>query len=134
MQQDPPNNFQAGHGFRLLLHTDGQKEAAGPADYATLCSTPRCAAGLSPKGRRNNAYFDFWDVVSQIANGLVFFFVGASVVNFFLRWGLRVVKRRAWASLWFPPPLHCKCRALRHEECPLNPELNLATPHHKPPK
>ena len=49
-----------------------------------LCATP--PAGLSPKGRRNNAFFDFWDVTSQIANGLVFFFVGASVVNFFLRW------------------------------------------------
>jgi len=40
---------------------------------------------LSPKGRRNNTFFDFWDVVQFIANGLVFFFVGASVVNFFVR-------------------------------------------------
>jgi NhaP-type Na+/H+ or K+/H+ antiporter len=46
---------------------------------------PPHAPGLSPKGRRNNTFFDFWDVVQFIANGLVFFFVGASVVNFFLR-------------------------------------------------
>ncbi|KIZ02439.1 hypothetical protein MNEG_5523 [Monoraphidium neglectum] len=41
--------------------------------------------GLSRKGRRHNAFFDFWDVVQFTANGLVFFFVGASVVNFFVR-------------------------------------------------
>ncbi|KAI8463489.1 MAG: Sodium/hydrogen exchanger family-domain-containing protein [Monoraphidium minutum] len=41
--------------------------------------------GLSAKGRRNNTFFAFWDVTQFIANGLVFFFVGASVVNFFVR-------------------------------------------------
>lgn len=44
-------------------------------------------AGLSSKGRRDGAYFAFWDVVQFTLNGLVFFFVGASVVNFFIRQG-----------------------------------------------
>lgn len=41
--------------------------------------------GLSHKGRRNNTFCDFWDVIQFSANGLVFFFVGASVVNFSVR-------------------------------------------------
>ena len=30
-------------------------------------------------------FFSFWDTVSYAVNGLVFFFAGASAVNFFIR-------------------------------------------------
>lgn len=38
--------------------------------------------GLSAKASRQDAFFRFWNVLSFMANGLVFFFVGASCVNF----------------------------------------------------
>jgi NhaP-type Na+/H+ or K+/H+ antiporter len=41
--------------------------------------------GFSSKGLRQGAFFKFWDVVSFSVNGMVFFFVGSSVMNFFLR-------------------------------------------------
>jgi hypothetical protein len=35
------------------------------------------------------SFFRFWDVASFCINGMVFFFVGASVTNFLIRWGFR---------------------------------------------
>ena len=42
---------------------------------------------LSSKGLRSGAFFKFFDVLSFMLNGMVFFYVGASIVNFYLRWG-----------------------------------------------
>ena len=33
-------------------------------------------------------FFSFWDTVGYAVNGLVFFFAGASAVNFFIRCGM----------------------------------------------
>lgn len=41
--------------------------------------------GLSSKGLRTGAFFKFFDVLSFSVNGMVFFYVGSSIVNFFLR-------------------------------------------------
>lgn len=41
--------------------------------------------GFSAKGMRQQSFFRFWDVISFVTNGMVFFFVGTSVMNFLLR-------------------------------------------------
>lgn len=41
--------------------------------------------GLSSKGLRTGALLKFFDVMSYMLNGMVFFYVGSSIVNFFLR-------------------------------------------------
>lgn len=51
--------------------------------------------GLSAKGTRQGSFFKFWDVASFITNGMVFFFVGVSITNFFLRW-----VGPHWAAYW----------------------------------
>jgi hypothetical protein len=38
------------------------------------------------------SFFRFWDVASFCINGMVFFFVGASVTNFLIRWELTAAK------------------------------------------
>lgn len=43
--------------------------------------------GFSSKGLRAGAFFKFLDVLSFMLNGMVFFYVGSSIVNFFIRWG-----------------------------------------------
>jgi hypothetical protein len=40
--------------------------------------------GFSTKGVRAGTFFKFWDVLSCMLNGMIFFFVGASLVNFLL--------------------------------------------------
>jgi len=52
--------------------------------------------GFSSKGLRTGAFFKFLDVLSFMLNGMVFFYVGSSIVNFFIRWG---ADRRPCASL-----------------------------------
>jgi hypothetical protein len=42
--------------------------------------------GFSSKGLRTGAFWRFYDVLALMLNGMVFFFVGASLVNFCLRW------------------------------------------------
>ena len=43
----------------------------------------------SPQVAEAGYFFSFWDTVSYAVNGLVFFFAGASAVNFFVRCGDR---------------------------------------------
>eukprot|EP00879_Flechtneria_rotunda_P032086 GHRR01035238.1.p1 GENE.GHRR01035238.1~~GHRR01035238.1.p1 ORF type:complete len:281 (+),score=79.07 GHRR01035238.1:449-1291(+) len=40
--------------------------------------------GFSSKGMRQGTFFKFWDVISVVTNGMVFFFVGASIMNFLI--------------------------------------------------
>ena len=40
----------------------------------------------SPQVAEAGHFFSFWDTVSYAVNGLVFFFAGASAVNFFIRY------------------------------------------------
>jgi NhaP-type Na+/H+ or K+/H+ antiporter len=41
--------------------------------------------GLSSKGLRTGSFFKFFDVLSFMLNAMVFFYVGSSISNFFLR-------------------------------------------------
>ncbi len=50
---------------------------------ATLCWHDR----RSPQVAESGYFFSFWDTVGYAVNGLVFFFAGASAVNFFIRCG-----------------------------------------------
>ena len=50
---------------------------------ATLCRHDR----RSPQVAESGYFFSFWDTVGYAVNGLVFFFAGASAVNFFIRCG-----------------------------------------------
>ncbi len=60
----------------------------------TRCWSQRCSAyqplancsGCSSQARRARAFDRFWDVMSFCINGLIFFFVGASSVNYLIRW------------------------------------------------
>jgi NhaP-type Na+/H+ or K+/H+ antiporter len=40
---------------------------------------------MSPQVAEAGYFFSFWDTISYAVNGLVFFFAGASAVNFFIR-------------------------------------------------
>lgn len=50
-----------------------------------LYGTASYCYSLSSKGVRSGSLFKFLDVLSFILNAMVFFYVGSSIVNFFLR-------------------------------------------------
>ena len=41
--------------------------------------------GMSTKARISGIFWRFWDVMTFVINGLIFFYVGASCVNFTVR-------------------------------------------------
>lgn len=55
--------------------------------------------GLSSKGLRTGAFTKFFDVLGFCLNGMVFFYVGSSIVNFFLRCGSQPVWLETWPCL-----------------------------------
>eukprot|EP00878_Enallax_costatus_P032705 GHUV01035962.1.p1 GENE.GHUV01035962.1~~GHUV01035962.1.p1 ORF type:complete len:295 (+),score=35.57 GHUV01035962.1:136-1020(+) len=56
--------------------------------------------GLSSKGRRLGSFFAFWDIASFTINGMVFFFVGCSAMNFFLSLSHTIFQSGSPSGLW----------------------------------
>ncbi len=68
--------------------------------------------GMSTKARISGMFWRFWDVMTCIINALIFFYVGASCVNFTIRWvggwvGARVPRAPSLALRLLLPRLLC---------------------------
>jgi hypothetical protein len=48
-----------------------------------------CRWDISIKVQESGAFESFWDSIAAACNGLVFFYSGVSIVNFFIRWATR---------------------------------------------
>ena len=93
-QNEPPHQNSSCHSscyhtpLFTLSHTQVWCHGSGCVGTVAygLYGSATLLWGISSKTRQSGQFTHFWTVMTFIVNALIFFYVGSSCVNFFIRW------------------------------------------------